>query len=239
MAGAWIILKTGSTLPAIAQRRGDFEDWIRDGLQLAPAEVEVISVAEGHPLPSCERVRAAVVTGSSAMVTSREPWSVRSATWLRELHERGRPVLGICYGHQLLADALGGEVAKSPSGREIGTIEVRLTEAGRHDPLLGVVDDPFFAQTTHAEAIVRLPPGARVLASNAATAYQAFSLGNSWGLQFHPEFDADVVRGYVLDKRPLLRSEGTDPEAIELGIRDSDAGPRLLKRFREIVGDMG
>ena len=235
MSGAWIILKTGSTLPEIAERRGDFEDWIRDGMGVTPADVEVVPVFEGAALPLPKTVRAVVVTGSSAMVTAQEPWSVRSAAWMRDVFEQKRPILGICYGHQLLADALGGCVAKNPNGRELGTVSIQRTEAGRKDPLLSVLSDTFWAQESHSEAVVRLPPAATLLARNQAIENQAFVIGRAWGVQFHPEFDADIVRGYIRRRCETIRAEGVDPDRLEREARDSDTGPLMLRRFAEIV----
>jgi GMP synthase (glutamine-hydrolysing) len=235
MSGAWIILKTGSTLPEIAERRGDFEDWIREGMGMTPADVDVVPVFEGACLPRPETVRAVIVTGSSAMVTAQEAWSVKSAAWLKDVFERHRPILGICYGHQLLADALGGCVGKNPNGREIGTVSIQRTEAGRKDPLLSVLSDTFWAQESHSEAVVGLPPAATLLARNQAIESQAFVMGRAWGVQFHPEFDADIVRSYIRRRYEAIRAEGGDPERLERESRDSDTGPLLLRRFAEIV----
>ena len=115
-----LIVKTGETLPAIRERRGDFEDWIAAGMGLAREAVDVVEVHREHPLPDAAEPSGIVVTGSPALVTDREPWSERTAAWLRQVVEAGTPLLGICYGHQLLAHALGGRVEQSPRGREIG-----------------------------------------------------------------------------------------------------------------------
>src|SRR5262245_61079370 len=105
---------------------------------LAKSDVEVAAVAQGDPLPAPESPAGVVVTGSSAMVSHREPWSELTAEWLARAVELGTPVLGICYGHQLLAHALGGAVGRNPRGREIGTVEVRSLLPGQQDPLFGV-----------------------------------------------------------------------------------------------------
>ena len=237
MHASWIILKTGSTLPDIAARRGDFDAWILQGMGLPESEARVVPVAQGAELPPVDAVHAVIVTGSSAMVTARAAWSVRSADWLREVCLRHRPVLGICYGHQLLADALGGEVGPNQHGREIGTVEVTSTPEGLRDPLLSAAGSRFGVQATHSESVLTLPPGATLLASNLACRNQAFSVGSAWGVQFHPEFDADIVRGYITARRAVLRSEGLSPDFLLREARHTGVGSRLLRRFHDLARD--
>ena len=124
-----LIVKSGRTLPELARRRGDYEDWISAGMGLDPARIRIAHVYQNAPLPAPDAVAGVVVTGSSAMVSHREPWSERTAAWLAGAVLAGTPVLGICYGHQLLAHGLGGRVGRNPRGREIGTIEVTLSAA--------------------------------------------------------------------------------------------------------------
>jgi GMP synthase (glutamine-hydrolysing) len=232
-----IVLKTGRTLPELRERRGDYEDWIGDGLGLRRSELAVVSVFEGEEPPAPERVPAVVVTGSSAYVSEREPWSERAAGWLREAVLAGVPVLGICYGHQLLAHALGGRVARNPRGREMGTLQVSLLPTARGDPLLGGLPDPMTVQATHLESVVELPPGARLLAESAGDPHHVFAFGNcAWGVQFHPEFDAEVTRAYLAARRAILRAEGIDPAPLEAAVAESPCGPELLRRFAAQAG---
>jgi len=232
-----VIVKTGSTVPAVAQRRGDFEDWITAGLGLAAQRIRVVVVAEGESLPEPGAVAAAVVTGSSAMVSDCEPWSLRTTAWLADAVAAGLPVLGICYGHQLLAAALGGKVARNPRGREIGTVAVRLTPAAAADVLLGQFPGALRVQTSHQESVIELPPGAVHLASSALDPHHAFRLGRSaWGVQFHPEFDADIMRGYLEARRQEVAAEGLDVEALERGVEDGPDGVAVLRRFAELLG---
>ena len=80
--GSVVIVKTGVTIPSVAARRGDFEEWITAGLGLDPARIRVVRVFEGEALPDPGGLAGAVVTGSGAMVTEREPWSETAAAWL-------------------------------------------------------------------------------------------------------------------------------------------------------------
>jgi GMP synthase (glutamine-hydrolysing) len=243
-----LIVKTGATLPEIAERHGDFENWIESGLGYsndttsdnaagpATEKVDVVSIYEGEDLPEADTISGVVITGSSALVTEREAWSERCAGWLPQVVEREIPVLGICYGHQLLAHALGGRVDRNPLGREIGTVEVRFDEGISSDSLLGGLSQQISVQVSHVESVVALPTEAVHLGASAGDPNQAFAYGPcAWGVQFHPEFDAEIVRGYIKARRSLLLEEGLDPDAISHNTRDTDHGTRVLRRFGEIV----
>lgn len=233
-----LVVKTGSTLPGIRARRGDFESWITRGMGLAPGEVEIVAVAEGAALPDPAAPAGVVVTGSSAMVSAREPWSERTAAWLADAARAGTAVLGICYGHQLLAHGLGGRVGPNPRGREIGTIRLRVAPEARRDPLLGGLPEQALAHTTHLEAVLELPPGARRLAASDVDPNQAFAVGpRAWGVQFHPEFDADVMRGYLEGRRELLRGEGLDADRLLAEVREAPEAASLLRRFAALLAD--
>jgi len=231
-----LVLKMGSTLAGIRARRGDYEDWIVGRMGVAPSRVRIARLPEGEAPPAPSEVAAVVLTGSSAMVSERAEWSEDAAAWLREAVAAGLPVLGICYGHQLLAHALGGRVAANPRGREIGTVEVEALPAAREDALLGALPERFPMQATHVEAVLALPAGARHLAASRGDPHQAFAVGErAWGVQFHPEFDADVIRSYLEARRELLAREGLDAAALLAAVRESAHGEALLRRFAELA----
>jgi GMP synthase (glutamine-hydrolysing) len=233
-----LVIKTGTTLPELRPRRGDYEDWIVERLGLPWERIELVVAYEGETLPDPHEPAGVVVTGSSALVSAREPWSERVAAWLREAVATGTPLFGICYGHQLLAHALGGRVGRNPRGREIGTVALELHAAAREDPLLGGLPAQLKVQATHVESVLELPPGARLLASSATDPHQAFACGErAWGVQFHPEFDAEVVRTYLEVRREEIRGEGIDPESLERTVEESPHGTRLLRRFAELLHD--
>lgn len=230
------VLVTGEPIEAARLRRGGFGALIRDALRgPAPALVELD--ARSGPLPALSDFRAIIITGSAASVTERAPWILAAEAELRRAIAAGSFVFGICFGHQLLAEALGGRVAKNPAGREIGSVPVELRA---QDPLFAGVAAPLFANMTHVDAVVELPAGAVVLARSALDPHSALRFGErTWGVQFHPEMDADVLADYVAGRRQLMLEEGLDAERIASEIRDTPESRALLARFLALAGVAG
>jgi len=226
------ILKAGSKLPSLAKKPGDFHDWIIDGMQMQPDVVKIIDVRRGDHLPELKDVSGIVITGSSSMVTDHEQWSELTAVWLKNAVQNHIPVLAICYGHQLLAHALGGEVADNPAGVEVGTVDTTLTSDSQDDVLLRGLSSPLKVQASHKQSVKQLPVHAVRLASSAMDKNHAFRVGaNAWGLQFHPEFDAEITQHYVDYYRPSLKSQGVNAEQLMRHCKDSGVGSLILKRF--------
>ena len=152
-----VIVQPGEKLPTLQSVPGDFADWIIDGLARADLPVRIVRPHRGDTLPAEADVAAVVVTGSSSMVTDRDPWMQASADWLRRLVEREVPVLGICFGHQLLAYALGGNVQDNPNGIEVGTVVTQLHPEAHSDPLFGGLPEALSVQASHRQAVTGLP----------------------------------------------------------------------------------
>jgi GMP synthase (glutamine-hydrolysing) len=229
-----LVLVTGQTLPEIARRRGDYPAWIRektgDGWTGEWASHDVRTAA---PLPGPRDADAFVITGSSSSVTERAPWMLRCEGFIREIAGAGTPLLGICFGHQMVAQALGGEVKRNPNGREMGTMRVQRVA---DDRLFAGLPRAFDMQGTHVDAVVKLPRGAELLATTPRDPNAAFRVGeNVRGVQFHPEFDADVMRGYVQARTEIVRGEGGDPEAMLAGVHDRTRGETILRNFVQLL----
>ncbi len=233
----WI---TGRPVSEAERRRGSFAHMIQHTVADAwngPWQL-VDCTREEARLPRLEEVAGVVVTGSAAHVAEQAPWMLRLQTALREATERNVPTLGICFGHQLLGLALGGHSGTNPRGREIGAVSLRLTHP---DPLLGSLDElrpagGYDVIMTHLDSVLSLPPGARVLAETDGERHAAIRFGERcWGVQFHPEMDAEIIGYYVEARRDALVSEGREPDAIVQGLRDTPHGARVLTRFAEEV----
>jgi GMP synthase (glutamine-hydrolysing) len=225
-----LILQAGSTDPGVVARFGDYPAWFTRWL--APRVEVRVSRPYEERLPSLALHHAVVMTGSPRSVTEPEPWMDDAAAYLLDA-ARSRPVLGVCFGHQLIARALGGRVERNPRGREAGTTEVRLTEAGRRDALFSRIPTPFAVHQTHEDHVPELPPGATLLAENEHSPVQAYGVRESIRcVQFHPEFDAARSRALNEGRRARLDVQAPGGSYAVLGsIRETPHGERLLANW--------
>ncbi|WP_426661036.1 glutamine amidotransferase [Rhodanobacter aciditrophus] len=227
-----LIIRTGRAPDAIRARHGDFPHWFRLGAQLPPRRLQVVDVAAGEALPSPGAVAGAIITGSAAMVTERAAWSEHAAGWIRAAMDAELPLFGVCFGHQLMAHALGGRIDYLPGGREIGTQAIARLDAGGGDPLVNRLPGSFRAHTTHEQSVLEAPPGAIVLARSARDPHQLLRYGpHALSTQFHPEFSADVMRAYIRRKHADMQREGFDPQRSLREVAATPVARRLLQRF--------
>jgi GMP synthase (glutamine-hydrolysing) len=193
---------------------------------------------EGPP-PAPDGFDAVFVLGAEAQVDQEDalPWIRTEKQLVAELVEHGTPVLGVCFGSQLLADLAGAPV-RHAAEPEIGWHGAELTPEGKADPLLGFLPERFEALHWHHYEWL-LPPGAVALARS-ARCLQAFRLADRpvWGLQFHPEAtESDYnewLDGWADDAGAV--ATGGDPEAIRSETAAkiaawNDVGREIAKRF--------
>ncbi|MES2404045.1 MAG: glutamine amidotransferase [Pseudomonadota bacterium] len=224
-----LLIQTGEAPDALLARFGGFADWFRNAMRIDTAQMRVVRVDAGETLPDPHDVPGAVITGSAAMVTERADWSERTAAWIRDAMDAATPLFGVCYGHQLMAHALGGTVGWLPAGREIGTESItRLAEV----PDVHALPRSFSAQTTHRQSVLAPPHGAEILARSERDPHQLLRYApNALSSQFHPEFTPDFMRAYIEARAEILREEGLDPDALLANVRETEAARLLLECF--------
>ncbi|MDR1536326.1 MAG: glutamine amidotransferase [Planctomycetota bacterium] len=216
-----VLLQTGDTPPAIRARVGNFDRMFFACPGWPGQNAVRVHVQAGERPGRSELYRAAVITGSHDMVTDAPPWSEWLAGWLARAFGEGLPLFGVCYGHQLLARALGGRVGYLPGGPELGTMAVSLTEKGKGDPLLAGYPPAFAANLAHSQTVLEPPPEALVLGGSIRDPHQILGYGSrAWGVQFHPEFDREIMLTYLdyFAPSPAVDSPpaGDTPEVAEL-----------------------
>jgi GMP synthase (glutamine-hydrolysing) len=192
-----------------------------------------------QPVPAdIDAYDAVLVFGGAMNVdeAERHPWLVGEKALLRELIAREVPILGVCLGFQLVAEAAGAAPRRA-SEPEIGWGSIELTDAGRDDPVLGPLDRCFDAFQWHSYE-APLPPGATALARS-PICLQAYRLaGRGWGVQFHAEVTLADAERWLDDYRsdPDAVRIGLDPEALRAETRERIAGwnrlgAELCRRF--------
>ncbi len=231
-----LILKTGSALPAVKDKLGDFEDFIIEGMDL-PADRVYVADFTREPVPVLSESPAGIIiTGSRNLVTAGSAMQDRLMKILSEYKASDLPILGICYGHQVLAELFGGRVGFLPGGREIGTVSVSLEDTAWGDDLFSVLPGRFSVQASHRETVAEVPSGARCVAAGNRDGNHCLSFSSSaWGVQFHPEFNAEIMRAYISCQAEDLEAEGFNVSHLLSSVKDDTSGKMILQRFRDIV----
>jgi GMP synthase (glutamine-hydrolysing) len=227
-----LIVQTGTAARDLALRHGDYPDWFERALG---AELPVLRAHAGERLGDLPSgTKGILVTGSPLSLTSPEPWMDELGDRLQRLGSAGVPVLGVCFGHQLLGRAAGANVVANPRGREIGTVRVQLTPEGRRDPLFAwAPSGEIEVQATHCDSVDAAPKTAKLLASNERCATQAFRFSETVAsVQFHPELHPDALRDLIASRADAIRAEGCDPDQLRAAVRETGSGA-ILRAFAE------
>jgi GMP synthase (glutamine-hydrolysing) len=195
--------------------------------------LEVLS-AEKDVLRALRRgADGVILSGSPRDAWAADPSNDKLCALVEECQRRSVPFLGVGYGHQLLARALGGVVTPHPAGLELGNFPVQLTSAGKRSPLFNGFPAEFEVLLSHADAVLKLPPSCELLATGRHTAIQALACeGRLFGVQFHPETDPEILRFLWSARLDRWRDKVSfDLERALDGLRPAPLAPRVLQNF--------
>jgi GMP synthase-like glutamine amidotransferase len=214
---------------------GDDEvHWVRLRLREIGAEPRILyqgaKVCDGAALPPPTEVDGVIVGGSYHSVHDGLPWQHATLAWLDRYRTSGRPLLGICGGHQLIAHLSGAPVEPVAGGPIAGSFAVALTAAGRRHFLFeGFGDAPAF-HFANFDHVAAAPQGAAILATGPHMPCTALDYGDGWyGVQFHPEATDSCL---AASWKPI------DP-ALMRGYRPLPEAPRLIRNFLTGTGLLG
>jgi GMP synthase (glutamine-hydrolysing) len=234
-----LLYKTGETDPRLVPQIGDYEGWfarvLGDGHAL---EVHRAFDKPHHRLSGYDGM---VITGSPRSLVDGEvePWMDDAAAFVRAAGDAGVPVLGVCFGHQLVAYAYGGRVRKNPNGWEVGTVRVDVTDEGAKDPLFAGLPRKIAVIQSHRDEVGSVGESTRVLAAGAHTPHQAIAVGDHVrGVQFHPEMNGPVIQKIIAHRRMILADDaekrcraGYCVDSLIRGATDTPEAERVLRNF--------
>jgi len=185
------ILLTGHTPDTLLDEFGDYDQMFRTMLDGHGFAFETFAVVDGEFPDDADAADGWLITGSRHGAYDDLPWIPALESLIRAIHGRSLPLIGICFGHQVIATALGGRVEKFAGGWALGRTEYDLNGT------------KLSLNAWHQDQVTRRPQGARVLASNGFCENAILAYGDTiWTVQPHPEFGAGFIRG-------LIRTRGT------------------------------
>ncbi len=185
----------------IEREHGNYMHWFAEAMGTR-VQLESWDVRERRREPDLREYAGMVVTGAPASLTQPEPWMENAIELIRQAAETEVPVLGVCFGHQLVGCAFGAPTVPAEGHGEHGSHSVRLTESGKTDPLFADMPEEFLAQLTHYDQVdpqaVSFSNGLRVLAASRSCAVQALAAGDHIrSVQYHPEFSTRLMQSYL------------------------------------------
>ena len=230
------ILKTGETFETTNSKLGDFDKWVKNIVN--DNYIKTIDILNNEKLPNIYSAKGFIITGSHSMVTQELQWSVKLEKYIKKIATKNIPLLGICYGHQLIAKALGGKSGYNKNGKEIGTVKIQKISSCKNDSLLKNIPTQFYAHETHYQSVLKLPHKAIILAKNTHESHQAVRFKKYiWGVQFHPEFNVDIMGEYIFNQKKDLDKLGFNIDKLLSNVKNSSLSSKVLNNFIEIINE--
>lgn len=193
-----------------------FAEFSPSGFEIA---LRFYDVTEGHYPDNLRECHGYLTNGAGASVNDPDPWIATLAEFLRTLHAQDIPLFGICFGHQLIASALGGRVEQSTRGWGVGIHEVEVVA---REPWMSPPSPSFRIACSHQDQVVDLPPGSVVLGSTPHCPVALFRCGSLVGIQGHPEFRSAYAEALLLSRRDILPRETFEPAHASFSFHPPD-----------------
>ena len=189
-------------------------------------------VKDDHFPETLDGFDGVMITGSPASVHDDTPWIPRLLDLIRDIHARGLPLFGACFGHQAIALALGGSVGRNPGGYQHGRIQNQLTQRASW---MAPLTDSFSLYGSHIEQVTALPAGAIAIATSSDCAVAGFVMGNQiYTTQHHPEMTPDFIAALTDELAEYLGADVNQKARASLSqTADNDAYAETIARFFE------
>lgn len=234
------ILQCDSVRPELQPRFGNYPDMFRQLLTTERVQPEYrdYDLTQGIFPASVDECDAWLITGSKWGVNDGEPWIERGHEFVRALHEARRPLVGICFGHQMVARALGGRVERAAAGWGAGLHTARIHETR---PWMQPQRQELSLLVSHQDQVSEPPPGAQVLAGHDFCPYDMFQIDDHiLTFQGHPEFPTDYSRTLIDLRRDVIGAERAQASLASL-TRPPDApiAAEWIHRFLEKAAGAG
>lgn len=207
------ILNTDAVKPEFAAKHGEYPDMFAELFHPVDPDISLITyeVVHGEYPSDIDEVDGYVITGSKLSVYDDIPWINDLKNFVRKLHSEEKKIIGICFGHQLVAEALGGKTGQAETGWCVGVHKNKLTDAAKD---YGLKSSEFNIPSNHKDQVLELPPGGKLLARTETCPISAMGLGDHiLTFQGHPEFSEGYARA-LLDMRLKIFGEKHYRQAI-------------------------
>jgi len=211
------ILKTDALKPEFVEQFGEYPDMFARRIHAIDDSIELVTydVQQGIYPKQLDEVDAYLITGSRSSVYDQEPWLDVLKVFVERLHNAQKKLIGICFGHQLVAEVLGGKTGKAEMGWCVGVHQASFTDKAQE---LGIEQASFNLVSSHQDQILQLAEGSEVIASTPTCPNYMTVLGEHIiTVQGHPEFDTEFARQLLVMRREIFGEElyGTAVDSLQ------------------------